>query len=143
MHTVRQSAQTMWTHYLYRSITSGRGKAGIYRSHAANLRPIILDKQLKPLPIGVAGELCVGGIGVGALFNDPGWKRQKYLFRIDLISQAEVYRTGDWPDFCPTEILNSGRLGRTDKAEGLPNRTGRNRSSLRQNEKVGEADSSP
>ena len=37
-----------------------------------NMRLYILDRNLSPLPIGVSGELYVGGIGVGrGYLHDP------------------------------------------------------------------------
>lgn len=38
----------------------------------ANMQIYILDTHMEPVPIGVAGELCVGGIGVGrGYLHDP------------------------------------------------------------------------
>jgi non-ribosomal peptide synthetase component F len=63
----------------------------------ANTRLYVLDAHLRPVPIGVTGELCVGGIGVGrGYLNDPDQTRRSFLR--DPFSQrrgARLYRTGD------------------------------------------------
>ena len=63
----------------------------------ANTRLYVLDAHMQPLPIGVAGELCVGGVGVGrGYLNDPDQTRRSFLR--DPFTQrrgARLYRTGD------------------------------------------------
>ena len=63
----------------------------------ANTRLYVLDAHLQPVPIGVAGELCVGGTGVGrGYLNDPEQTRRSFLR--DPFTQrrgARLYRTGD------------------------------------------------
>lgn len=63
----------------------------------ANNRLYVLDTHLQPVPIGVAGELCVGGAGVGrGYLNDPELTRRSFLR--DPFSHhrgARLYRTGD------------------------------------------------
>jgi amino acid adenylation domain-containing protein len=63
----------------------------------ANTHLYVLDAHLQPVPIGVTGELCVGGIGVGrGYLNDP--KQTRRCFLRDPFSNrrgARLYRTGD------------------------------------------------
>ncbi|HEY0603237.1 MAG TPA: amino acid adenylation domain-containing protein [Herpetosiphonaceae bacterium] len=63
----------------------------------ANTRLYVLDTRLQPVPIGVAGELYVGGIGVGrGYLNNP--RRTADVFVPDSFSHvvgARLYRTGD------------------------------------------------
>ena len=62
-----------------------------------NTRLYVLDSHSQPVPIGVAGELCVGGVGVGrGYLNDP--ERMKQRFSRDPFSShrgARLYRSGD------------------------------------------------
>ncbi|HEX5714779.1 MAG TPA: amino acid adenylation domain-containing protein, partial [Thermoanaerobaculia bacterium] len=74
----------------------GVGSIPIGRS-AANLRLYVLDPALRPAPAGVAGELFVGGAGVGrGYLGDPA--RTAEVFVPDPFSGeagARLYRTGD------------------------------------------------
>jgi non-ribosomal peptide synthase protein (TIGR01720 family) len=62
-----------------------------------NLRLYVLDRSLHPMPVGVSGELYVGGVGVGRGYrNDP--QRTAEAFVPDPFSQeagTRLYRTGD------------------------------------------------
>ena len=63
----------------------------------ANVRLHVLDRHLQPVPIGIAGELYVGGVAVGlGYLNDSGQTRSRFLpdpYSPD--SSARLYRTGD------------------------------------------------
>jgi amino acid adenylation domain-containing protein len=62
-----------------------------------NHKIYVLDDALRPVPIGVAGELCIGGLGVGRGYSrDP--ERTARAFVPDPFSPvpgARMYRTGD------------------------------------------------
>jgi len=62
-----------------------------------NTQLYVLDPQLQPQPIGVVGELCVGGVGIGrGYINDPAQTRERFLS--DPFARqagARLYRTGD------------------------------------------------
>ncbi|MDA9498389.1 non-ribosomal peptide synthetase [Bradyrhizobium sp. CCBAU 11357] len=62
-----------------------------------NTQLYVLDANLQPQPIGVTGELCIGGAGVGrGYINDPAQSRQRFL--PDPFSRqagSRLYRTGD------------------------------------------------
>lgn len=79
-----------------------------------NTTTYILDKQMQPVPIGVAGELYTGGDGVAlGYLNLPEQTAQKFI--ADPFSQkpnAKLYRTGD-----VARYLSDGKidmLGRID-----------------------------
>ncbi len=80
-----------------------------------NMQIYVLDKWLQPAPIGVIGELYVGGIGVGrGYLNDPE-KTQK-AFIADPFTQdrpgAKLYKTGDQGRYMPDGTIEF--LGRVD-----------------------------
>lgn len=62
----------------------------------ANQRAYVLDSYGFPAPIGVAGELCLGGIGVGyGYFNQPRLTSDKFIPDPYWIPGTRMYRTGD------------------------------------------------
>ena len=62
----------------------------------ANTTTYILDSNQKPVPIGVAGELYIGGIGLAKGYRgQPALTAQKFVVP-DITDGARVYRTGDY-----------------------------------------------
>jgi amino acid adenylation domain-containing protein len=80
----------------------------------ANTEVYVLDRHLQPVPIGVPGELCLGGDGLARGYLDrPELTAEKFIphpFRTT--PGARLYRTGDMARFLP----NGGVvfLGRQD-----------------------------
>jgi amino acid adenylation domain-containing protein len=81
----------------------------------ANTRLYVLDQLLQLVPVGVAGELCVSGVGVGrGYLNDP--RRTAAAFVPDPFSRdegARLYRTGDRARHLPDGTIEF--LGRRDE----------------------------
>jgi non-ribosomal peptide synthetase component F len=81
----------------------------------ANTRLYVLDSHLQPVPIGVAGELYVGGIAVGrGYLNDL--EQTQLRFIPDPFSKrpgARLYSTGDLARWRPDGTLEC--LGRADR----------------------------
>ncbi|GIH26292.1 non-ribosomal peptide synthetase [Acrocarpospora phusangensis] len=79
-----------------------------------NVRVYVLDAAQRPVPTGVIGELCVGGVGVGrGYLGKPGLTAER--FPADPYAAtpgARMYRTGDLVRRLPTGDLEF--LGRRD-----------------------------
>ncbi|TFY88193.1 amino acid adenylation domain-containing protein [Pseudomonas nabeulensis] len=122
--------------------TSGRVRAGqalhIGRP-IANARVYLLDAQQRPVPIGVAGELYVGGSGVArGYLNRPELTAERFLH--DPFNPGTMYRTGDLARWLPDG--NIEYLGRNDdqvKVRGVRVELGEIESRLAALDGVGEA----
>jgi amino acid adenylation domain-containing protein len=80
----------------------------------ANAQIYILNSSLHPVPIGVAGELYIGGAGVArGYLNRPELTAEKFIpdpFRV--LPGARMYKTGDLARYRPDGNIEF--LGRTD-----------------------------
>ncbi|WP_341772744.1 AMP-binding enzyme, partial [Burkholderia gladioli] len=95
------------------SAEGGGTPAGIGRP-IPDLSVHVLDANLNPVPIGVAGELCVGGAGVArGYLNQPELTARRFIrnpFSED--GESRLYRSGDLARFLPDGTLEY--LGRID-----------------------------
>ncbi|MDY8096394.1 AMP-binding protein, partial [Paenibacillus polymyxa] len=77
-----------------------------------NARFYILDSQLNPVPIGVLGELCIGGIGVArGYLNRADLTAEKFVAN-PFVPGERLYRTGDLARWMPDG--NVDFIGRMD-----------------------------
>ncbi len=79
----------------------------------ANNQVFVLDSALRMVPIGVPGELCIGGVGVGrGYLRDPQRTREAFVphpFQAD----ARLYRSGDMGRMRADGVIEY--LGRRDQ----------------------------
>jgi acyl carrier protein len=100
-----------------------------------NTQAYILDESMQPVPIGVPGELCIGGVQVArGYLNRPELTAERFI--PDPFSQRQgrkLYRTGDLTRFRPCggiEFL--GRIDHQVKIRGYRIELGEIESVLRQ-----------
>ena len=88
----------------------------------ANDQVYILDRRMQPVPVGVAGELSIGGAGIA-----PGYLKQPEQTRECFVPNpfsddpaARLYRTGDLARFLPDgNIEFLGRIDQQVKIRGF------------------------
>jgi amino acid adenylation domain-containing protein len=80
----------------------------------ANTQVYLLDRHLNPVPVGIAGELHIGGVGVAlGYLNRPEMTAEKFIsdpFSLD--PGARLYKTGDLARYLPSGEIEF--LGRRD-----------------------------
>ncbi|GAB7531348.1 hypothetical protein PS3A_37600 [Pseudomonas sp. 3A(2025)] len=105
----------------------------------ANTRMYILDAQQQPVPLGVVGELYIGGVQVArGYLNRPELNAERFLD--NPFSQGRLYRTGDVARYLPDG--NIEYLGRNDdqvKIRGLRIELGEIQARLTERSEIREA----
>jgi len=81
-----------------------------------NMALHVLDRSLRPVPLGVPGELCIAGIGVArGYINRPALTQERFVdnpFAGSDREMARLYRTGDVARWLPGGAIEF--LGRRD-----------------------------
>lgn len=131
------------TYSTYTQIEKGACESSIGRP-IANTQVYILDSHLQPVPIGVVGELYIGGKGVTrGYLNRPELTAERFILIPDPFNQkpgTRLYKTGDLARYRPNGSIDF--LGRSDhqvKVRGFRIELGEIEEVLRQHPAVREA----
>jgi amino acid adenylation domain-containing protein/non-ribosomal peptide synthase protein (TIGR01720 family) len=130
---------TIWstTHHL------GPGSAPVPIGRPiANTQTYVLDRHLQPVPVGVPGELYIGGAGLSAGYlHRPQLTAERFIESpFDPVRSPRIYRTGDVVRYLADGLLE--HLGRTDhqvKLRGFRIELGEIEATLREQQAIAEA----
>ena len=120
----------------------GNGERILIGPPIANTQLYIVDRHLQPMPVGVPGELLIGGDGLArGYLNRPELTQEKFIpdhFRTG--SGSRMYRTGDLVRYLPSrDVEFLGRIDHQVKIRGFRIELGEIENQLRQHEAVREA----
>ena len=107
-----------------------------------NTQVYILDAQKQPVPIGVPGELYIGGVGVTrGYLNRPELTADRFILNpFSNDSNSHLYKTGDLVRYLPEgNIEFLGRIDHQVKIRGFRIELGEIEAVLRQNQAVQDA----
>ncbi|MEL4106557.1 amino acid adenylation domain-containing protein [Oscillospiraceae bacterium WX1] len=105
-----------------------------------NIRLYILDAYLSPVPVGVAGELYIGGVGVGRGYvNNEELTRERFI-ESPFVAGDVLYKTGDRARWFPKgDIEYLGRIDFQVKIRGIRIELGEIENALNTHDDIKEA----
>ncbi|MDT0125883.1 amino acid adenylation domain-containing protein [Paenibacillus sp. RRE4] len=86
----------------------------------SNIQVYVLDRNFNLLPVGMAGEICIGGVGLAkGYLNQPELTEQRFIDSPFSLGE-KIYRTGDMGRWMPDgEIEFLGRIDHQVKIRGF------------------------
>ena len=130
-------------HVTYRPLSMGDLNSGsVIGVPIPDLNIVILDQHMEPVPVGVPGEMYVGGAGLAkGYLRRPELTAERFIPNHLTQSQgARLYRTGDLARFLPgMDIEYLGRVDHQVKIRGFRIELGEIESVLNQHPGVREA----
>jgi amino acid adenylation domain-containing protein len=123
------------SYYLFEKDQSSETQSLPIGRPISNVEIFILDQKLEPAPVGVPGELHIGGLSLGrGYLNRPELTAEKFIphpFSIEL--GARLYKTGDLARYSPNgDIEFLGRIDHQVKVRGFRIELGEIEAVLRQ-----------
>ncbi|HVI43217.1 MAG TPA: amino acid adenylation domain-containing protein [Chitinophaga sp.] len=106
-----------------------------------NLQVYVLDSNLQLCPVGITGEICVSGVGVGrGYLNLPALTAEKFVDNPFGENGGKLYRTGDLGRWLPDGNIEClGRIDHQVKVRGYRIELGEIEHLLQQSEPVSQA----
>jgi len=107
----------------------------------ANTQLYILDSQHQPVPVGVAGELHIGGNGLACGYlGRPELTAEKFIVNpFNQDGSSRLYKTGDWARYQPDATVEClGRMDQQVKIRGFRIELGEIETALRRHPAVAE-----
>jgi len=104
-----------------------------------NVSIYVVDREMQPVPLGVRGEVCIGGAGVGRGYrNLPALTAERFVG--NPFDTGRLYRTGDAGRFLDDGTLEIlGRLDQQVKVRGFRVELGEVESALLEHDDVRDA----
>jgi amino acid adenylation domain-containing protein len=110
------------THCTVGEVLSDRSARAPIGRPIANTQIYVMDGELQPQPIGVIGELCIGGEGVGRGYLNEAGKTSECFVPAPFAAEAgaRLYRSGDLARYLPDGNLEyRGRIDHQVKIRGF------------------------
>jgi len=128
-------------HVTYRPLQSGDvARGSVIGREIPDLQLLVLDSRLRPVPVGVAGELFVGGAGLARGYHQRPELTASRFVPHPAKPGARLYRTGDLARRLPDgELEYLGRIDQQVKIRGFRIELGEIESVLLRHPRIREA----